>query len=162
MFIFPICIQITLIVLRVFFYGWLLLVRIWIWSIKTNTTWYHLYVKLKNKNQTYRNRVEKWLQGLPERRTEVSHSVMPNSATHMDSSPPDSSVHRILQERILDWVAIPFSRGSSWPRDQNWSPALEADSLWSEPQASQGLEGGGNRERLVSESLSVMSDTLRP
>ena len=28
------------------------------------------------------------------------------------------SVHRILQARILEWVAIPFSRGSSWPRDQ--------------------------------------------
>ena len=29
-----------------------------------------------------------------------------------------SSVHGILQARILEWVAIPFSRGSSWPRDQ--------------------------------------------
>ena len=29
-----------------------------------------------------------------------------------------SSVHRILQARILEWVAIPFSRGSSWPRGQ--------------------------------------------
>ena len=32
-------------------------------------------------------------------------------------SPPDSSVHGILQARILEWVAIPFSRGSSQPRD---------------------------------------------
>ena len=31
----------------------------------------------------------------------------------MDSSPPGSSVHGILQARILEWVAIPFSRGSS-------------------------------------------------
>ena len=31
----------------------------------------------------------------------------------MDCSPPDSSVHGILQARILEWVAIPFSRGSS-------------------------------------------------
>ena len=29
-----------------------------------------------------------------------------------------SSVHRILLERIPEWVAIPFSQGSSWPRDQ--------------------------------------------
>ena len=36
----------------------------------------------------------------------------------MDCSPPGSSVHGILQARILEWVAIPFSRGSSWPRDQ--------------------------------------------
>ena len=36
----------------------------------------------------------------------------------MDCSPPGSSVHAIFQERILEWVAISFSRGSSWPRDQ--------------------------------------------
>ena len=35
-----------------------------------------------------------------------------------DCSPPGSSVHGILQARILEWVAIPFSRGSSQPRDQ--------------------------------------------
>ena len=36
---------------------------------------------------------------------------------HKDCSPPGSSVHGILQARILEWVAIPFSRGSSLPRD---------------------------------------------
>ena len=35
----------------------------------------------------------------------------------MDCSPPDSSVHGSLQARILEWVALPFSRGSSQPRD---------------------------------------------
>ena len=35
-----------------------------------------------------------------------------------DCSPPGSAVHGILQAGILEWVAIPFSRGSSWPRDQ--------------------------------------------
>ena len=35
----------------------------------------------------------------------------------VDCSLPGSSVHGILQARILEWVAIPFSRGSSWPRD---------------------------------------------
>ena len=34
-----------------------------------------------------------------------------------DDSLPGSSVHGILQARILEWVAIPFSRGSSQPRD---------------------------------------------
>ena len=43
----------------------------------------------------------------------------------MDCSLPDSSVHEIIQARILEWVAIPFSRGSSQPR----SPALQADTL---------------------------------
>ena len=36
----------------------------------------------------------------------------------MDCSLPGSSVHGILQARILEWVVIPFSRGSSLPRDQ--------------------------------------------
>ena len=36
----------------------------------------------------------------------------------MDCSPPGSSIHGLLQERILEWVAISFSRGSSWRRDQ--------------------------------------------
>ena len=35
----------------------------------------------------------------------------------VDCSPPGSSVHGILQARILEWVAISFSKGSSWPRD---------------------------------------------
>ena len=37
-----------------------------------------------------------------------------------DYSPPGSSVHGILQARILEWVAIPFFRGSSRPKDQTW------------------------------------------
>ena len=35
----------------------------------------------------------------------------------MDCSPPGSSVHGILQAGILEWVAIPFSRGSPQPRE---------------------------------------------
>ena len=37
----------------------------------------------------------------------------------MDCSPPGSSVHGILQAKILDWVAIPFSKASSQPRESN-------------------------------------------
>ena len=33
---------------------------------------------------------------------------------------PGASVHGILQERFLDWVTIPSSRGCSWPRDRSW------------------------------------------
>ena len=36
----------------------------------------------------------------------------------VDCSPPSSSIHGILQARILEWVAISFSRGSSQPRDR--------------------------------------------
>ena len=35
----------------------------------------------------------------------------------MDYNLPDSSVHGILQVRILQWIAVPFSRGPSWPRN---------------------------------------------
>ena len=37
----------------------------------------------------------------------------------MDCSPSDSSVHGILQTRILEWVAMPSSRGSSQPQGSN-------------------------------------------
>ena len=50
----------------------------------------------------------------------------------MDCSPPGSSVRGISHARILDWVAISFSRGSSQPRDQTHgftSPALHTGSL---------------------------------
>ena len=46
---------------------------------------------------------------------------------------PPSSVHGILQVRMLEWVAIPFSRGSSWTRDWARVSALQADSLPFEP-----------------------------
>ena len=54
----------------------------------------------------------------------------------------DNAVHRILQARILEWVAVPFSRGSSQPRDQtqvshivgrfftSWA-TMEAQECWS-------------------------------
>ena len=48
----------------------------------------------------------------------VSRSVVSHSCNPMDCSPPGSSVHGILQTRILKWVAIPFSKGSSLPRDR--------------------------------------------
>ena len=50
----------------------------------------------------------------------------------MDCSPPGSSVRGILQARILEWVAIPFSRGSSQSRIKPRSLALQEDSLLSE------------------------------
>ena len=44
------------------------------------------------------------------------------------------TVHGILQARILEWVAVAFSRGSSQPRDGTQAPTLQADSLPAEPQ----------------------------
>ena len=51
----------------------------------------------------------------------------------MDGSPPGSSVHGRLQARILEWVAIPFSRDLPKPGIKPGSPVLQADSLPSEP-----------------------------
>ena len=50
----------------------------------------------------------------------------------MDCSPPGLSVHAILQARKLEWVAIPFSRGTSRCRDGIWHSALQVDPLPSE------------------------------
>ena len=47
----------------------------------------------------------------------------------MDCSLPGFSIHGIFQARVLEWVAISFSKGSSWPRDWTESPALQADAL---------------------------------
>ena len=49
--------------------------------------------------------------------SEVAQSF-PTLCDPTDCSPPGFSIHGILQARILEWVAIPFSRGSSRPRDR--------------------------------------------
>ena len=46
-----------------------------------------------------------------------SCSVMSDSCNFTDCSPPGSSVHEISQAKVLEWVAISFSQGSSQPRD---------------------------------------------
>ena len=43
-----------------------------------------------------------------------------NICNPMDCSPPASSFHGIFQAKVLEWVAISFSRGSSWHRDWTW------------------------------------------
>ena len=58
----------------------------------------------------------------------VSASLWP-----MDCSLPGSSVHGILQARILEWVAISSSRGSSWPRDQTCVSCIASGFFTAEP-----------------------------
>ena len=43
----------------------------------------------------------------------------------MDYSPSGYSVHEIFQARILEWVAVSFSKGSSWPRDQMCTSCID-------------------------------------
>ena len=57
-----------------------------------------------------------------------------------DCSPPDPSVHGILQARALEWVAIPFSRACSQPRDWAWFSHIAGRffSLWATREAQKG------------------------
>ena len=55
----------------------------------------------------------------------------PTLCDPMDSSPPGSSAHGISQARILEWVAISFSRGSSWPRDRTCISCIGEQALYS-------------------------------
>ena len=60
----------------------------------------------------------------------------------MDCSLPGSSVHGDSLAGIMEWVAIPFTRGSSWYRIELRSPALQVDSLPSEPSGKPMEESG--------------------
>ena len=64
--------------------------------------------------------------------------LCPTLCNRMDCSTSGFSIHGILQAIILEWVSMPFTRGCSQPRNQTQSPALQADSLPSEPQGRPG------------------------
>ena len=70
----------------------------------------------------------------------VSHSCS-TLCDPMNRSPPGSSVHGILQAGILEWVAIPFSKGFSWPR--KWirvsSIAGKFFTIWATREAQNGI-----------------------
>ena len=63
--------------------------------------------------------------------------------------PMDYTVHGILQSRILEWVAFPFSRGSSQPRDLTQVSTLQVDSLLAEPQGKPKNTGVGSLSLLL-------------
>ena len=64
--------------------------------------------------------------------SEVAQSC-PTLCNPKDCSLPGSSVHGIFQARVLEWVAISFSRDLPNPGIKPGSPALQADVLLSEP-----------------------------
>ena len=72
----------------------------------------------------------------------------------------------ILQARILEWVAMPSSKGSSQSRDQPRSPTLHADSLQSEPPEkpkilhgmAQRKKGGRRKEEREKENYLMMKN----
>jgi len=59
--------------------------------------------------------------------------LCPTLATPWTVAPPGFSVHGILQARILEWITISSPGDLSDTGTEPWSPALQADSLPSEP-----------------------------
>ena len=78
------------------------------------------------ENPVDRGACQATVHGLSENQTRLSPAQLllsqscPTLCNPMDCSPPGSSVHGILQARILEWVAMPSSRGSSQSRDRTW------------------------------------------
>ena len=70
----------------------------------------------------------------------------------MDCSLPGSSVHGILQARILEWVAFLFSRGSSWPRDRTWVCCIAGRFFTTEPPGKSSIDTTVNQSTIRSES----------
>ena len=58
-------------------------------------------------------------EGFEESQSEVAQ-LLPTLCDPTDCSLPASSIHGIFQARVLEWAAISFCRGSSWPRDRTW------------------------------------------
>ena len=64
--------------------------------------------------------------------------LCPTLCHAMDCSPPDSSVHGILQARMVEWVAISSFSGSSWPRDRTRGSWIAGSFFTTEPLGSPG------------------------
>ena len=56
--------------------------------------------------------------------------LCPTLCDPLDCSLWGPSVHVIFQARILEWVAIPFSRGSSWPTDRTQVSCISCNGRW--------------------------------
>ena len=83
----------------------------------------------------------------------------------MDRSLPGSSVHGILQARILEWVAIPFSRGSSQARDQTQDSWVAGRffTIWATREAQSEPKGGQNHiSQTCSESALLRFKGYKP
>ena len=94
---------------HIYMYNWITLLYTWSW---------HYIVK-----QLYFRFLKKWVKYAHVLVTQLCLTL----CEPIDYSPQCSSVHGILQARILEWIAIPFSRGSSDPGIEPWSPKLQED-----------------------------------
>ena len=78
----------------------------------------------------------------------------------MDCSPPGSSVHGISQARILEWVAISSSRGSSQPRDGTWVSCVAGGFFTTEPPRSPLFLYKERKESEVTQSCLTLWDPM--
>ena len=96
------------------------LFHLWVFSFDVSFFFFNLYIfywriiALQNfavfsQTSTWISHEVKW--------SEVAQSC-PTLCDPMDCSLPCSSIHEIFQARVLEWIAISFSRGPSWPRDR--------------------------------------------
>ena len=98
----------------------------------------YLYRNICDSPQTGMENIYPWKEQLPRSEVQLyayvlSHSVVQLYLTLcncMDYRPPDSSVHGILQARILEWVASSSSRGSSQPRDRTRVSCVSCIGWW--------------------------------
>ena len=92
-----------------------------------------------------------------ESESEVAQSC-PTLCDPMDCSLPGSSVHGIFQAIVLEWVAISFSRGSSWPRDRTRVSCIvdRRFTVWATGEVPSKL-----KTQSIQFSHSVVSDSLR-
>ena len=89
----------------------------WVWSL----VWDNLLEKEMATHSTLLTWEIPWTEKPGSLQSEWVSSVTSVNLTlcnHRDCSLPDSSIHGILQARILEWVAMSPYRGSSWPKDQ--------------------------------------------
>ena len=88
-------------------------------SIKRNGGTGVKYPNTKVCIKQYSTLYQMWRPSLLKVKVLVAQSC-PTLCDPVDCSPPDSSVHRIFQAKILEWRAISFSKRSSRPRDRTW------------------------------------------
>ena len=79
------------------------------------TFWYSLLLLILESSKTIYVELLAYILMFESEKWKLSHVRL---CDHVDCSPPGSTVHGILQARVLEWVAISFSRGSSRLRDQ--------------------------------------------
>ena len=93
----------------------------------------HIGIKSQDPKEGVRCVVLKQAWSLKTTLKQISFPGLNSLSDPMDCSPPGSSVQGILQARILKWVAIPFSRDLPNPMIEPRFPALQTDSLLTEP-----------------------------